>query len=131
MKHDRCNNLRSFFVPQPSMQASQCTIPPPPPERAPYFDRNLVEAFFAFSFLSRFFRLSRFSLFSAFPSFPQFFKKQKPLRRREPLSYIIPWRSGSSSNCKAQWVSPIISTLENIFLVTGENCPGQFAATDL
>ena len=54
----------------------------PPPGWAPYFDRNLAEAFFAFPFLSRFFRLSGFS---AFPSFPRFFKKQKPLRRRENL----------------------------------------------
>ena len=57
-----------------------------PPGRAPYFDRNLAEAFFAFPFLSRFFRLSRFSAFS---SFSRFFKKQKPLRRRECHKHVF------------------------------------------
>ena len=31
----------------------------------------------------------RLSLFSAFPSFPRFFKKQKPLRRREENIYVV------------------------------------------
>ena len=56
----------------------------PPPRRAPYFDRNLAEAFFAFPLLSHVFRLSLFSAFPFFPPFPLFrgFLKNKSLCHR-------------------------------------------------
>ena len=49
-----------------------------------------LSSLFPFSRAFSAFPVFRLSLFSAFPSFPRFFKKQKPLRRRE---YIFDVRS--------------------------------------
>ena len=67
------------------MQASQCTTTP---RAGAIFRQKSGRGFLRFSLsLALFppFPFFRLSLFSAFPSFPRFFKKQKPLRRRESL----------------------------------------------
>ena len=71
------------------MQASQCTTAP---RASAIFRQKSGRGFLCFSLsLALFppFPFFRLSLFSAFPSFPRFFKKQKPLRRREsPLAKL-------------------------------------------
>ena len=65
------------------MQASQCTTTP---RAGAIFRQKSGRGFLRFSLsfaLFPPFPFFRLFLFSAFPSFPRFFKKQKPLRRRE------------------------------------------------
>ena len=101
------------------MQASQCTTTP---GRAPYFERNLAEAFFGFPFLSRFFRLSRFSAFPFFPPFPlsRGFFKNKSLCGGERSCHtkcnFVLQRNSTLGRCKIGKYSIFLSQVANIFL---------------
>ena len=112
MKHDRCNNLRSdnasFFgllkfknaifkiLCSTAQHAGIAVHNHPPGGRhisTEIWQRlsslfPFSRAFSAFPFFPPF-PFFRLSLFSAFPSFSRFFKKQKPLRRRECMDYIV------------------------------------------